>query len=52
MEAEGLKYKTLRDELAMAALPLIFQDSKAGTKFPAMAKLAYEMADFMLKARE
>ena len=44
--------KTLRDELAMVALPTVFMDAKQGAAYLKIAQQAYLMADAMLKARE
>ena len=55
MEKE-VTYKTLRDEIAMIALPQILQLISKAKKpeyaAPAGAKICYLIADAMLKARE
>ena len=48
---------TLRDEFALAILPLIFnqkvrRDSTREERFRERAQLAYEMADMMIAVRE
>ena len=47
----GMTYKTLRDEIAMAALTGLLADPITLAKF-GTAKLAYQLADWMLEARE
>ena len=51
MEVPGMTYKTLRDEIAMAALTGLLADPITMANF-GTAKLAYQLADWMLKARE
>ena len=46
-----VKYMTLRDEFAGRAMPEIYQRVETGG-FERVAKLSYELADAMLKARE
>lgn len=43
--------KTLRDELAMAALPALLSRHRADVAWSEVAPLAYQIADDMLKAR-
>ena len=53
MEAPGMTYKTLRDQIAMAAListPGWMQDLIE--HYPETARRCYLLADAMLKARE
>ena len=51
MEVPGMTYKTLRDEIAMAALTGLLAHPITMANF-GTAKLAYQLADWMLKARE
>ena len=51
MEAPGMTYKTLRDEIAIAALTGLFADPQVRA-YSTLAKLSYQIADAMLKARE
>jgi hypothetical protein len=44
-------YKTLRDEIAIAAMAEYIRKG-SGHSSEEMARLAYRMADLMLKARE
>ena len=50
MDHEGATYKTLRDEVAIAAMVVMLQSH--GPSQADIAKQAYRMADAMLKARE
>ena len=61
MDHEGATYKTLRDEIAMAALLVILQGqlqlahrlmvSLTADEYQKVAERSYRMADAMLKAR-
>ena len=59
MDHEGAPYKTLRDEIAMAALLVILQGQLAhrlmvsltADEYQKVAERSYRMADAMLKAR-
>ena len=50
MEAPGMTYKTLRDEIAMVVLAAILPDTCLSEGD--MTKVSYRLADEMLKARE
>ena len=47
----GMTYKTLRDEIAIAALTGLLADPQGGPA-SALVKLSYQIADWMLEARE
>jgi hypothetical protein len=54
MEAPGMTYKTLRDEIAIEALVAIINRGDLDTEMDVMpyCKDAYTIADAMLEARE
>jgi hypothetical protein len=52
MDHEGATYKTLRDEIAIAALAGILQRDEAIISREELAKWCYAVADAMLAARE
>jgi hypothetical protein len=52
METPELTYKTLRDEIAIAAMQVLMQDYPGDQDETYLAAEAYRMADSMLKARE
>jgi hypothetical protein len=52
METPELTYKTLRDEIAIAAMQILMQDYPGDQDETYLAAEAYRMADSMLKARE
>lgn len=43
---------SLLDQFAMAALPAVFKDSQRGTPYTDVARLAYDMAEYMLAESE
>ncbi len=48
-----MEEKTLRDEFAMAALPVCLEDAMGGSRnFEAAIRLAFKLADDVMKARE
>ena len=52
MEAPVMMYKTMRDEIAIVAMAIVFADAKMGATYTEISEAAYELADCMLKVRE
>ena len=47
-----LRHKRLRDDFAMAVLPMVYEDADDGDSVRDIARRAYSMADAMIAERD